>query len=202
MNKPTKKAIVYIDGENFIHRAIDLLGSKRKMKRDAILALNLALFVQKLANYEGQVEIRYYTTKVRLFGTTGSVRMRLSEIVAFNSKWIPRLYTQKVQVIRAGILRARVSDPCPKCGHTVDYFVEKGVDVRLAVDMVLDSHDKQVEKMYVLSSDLDLLPAIQAVKQRKKKMVYIASAEAVNGALVATMAETLTFTKEDIEAAI
>lgn len=197
MSKTSKRIIVYIDGENFVHRAVDLLGWRAT--RDDLIGLNLKRLIMDLTGQKKTVEIKYYTTRTRFAGVSTKNHARLQAVVNFNSQWLSRLGSQGVEIIRAGILRAREAKPCPKCGNILDRFVEKGVDVRLAVDMIEDAKDPSVEKIYIVSSDLDLLPAIQVVKKHKKKMIYVASAEAVNGALVATIPETLTFTKRNIE---
>ena len=43
-------------------------------------------------------------------------------------------------------------------------FVQKGVDVRLAVDLVRMSSTRQIEYAYLLTGDSDLVPAVQAAK--------------------------------------
>lgn len=200
MKGNNKKSVIYIDGENFIHRAIDLLQLSGNDARREILDVDLGKLVRGLVRDE-VAEIKYYTTKVRFAGTPPETHDKLKDIVGFNAQWLSRLANRGITVIRAGILRARQTKPCPKCGNTQGYFVEKGVDVRLAVDIVEDSRNDNVGKMYIVSSDLDLLPAIQLAKKYKKKIIYIASAEAVNGAMVATANQTLTFTKQNIKEA-
>lgn len=197
MSKNQKKSIVYIDGENFIHRAIELLEKPRKQGRQDLIGLNLVEFVKNLIGIDDPIEIRYYTTRVRFSAVPKNSHKKLNEIVIFNSKWLSRIGSQGVNIIRAGTLRSRETDPCPKCGKVLQYFVEKGVDVQLAVDMVLDSKDQNVA-MYLISSDLDLLPAINYAKRQKKKVTYVASTIAVNRAMVASTYQTLTFTKKDI----
>ncbi len=198
MSKTNKQSVVYIDGENFIHRAIELLGKSKKQGRKDIIGLNLVDFVRKIVRVDERLEIRYYTTRVRFSAVPKKSHDKLDDIVSFNSKWLSRIGSQGVSIVRAGILRSRETDPCPKCGKVLQYFVEKGVDVRIAVDMVTDSKNPNIESMYLLSSDLDLLPAVGLVKNNKKRVTYIASTIAVNRAMVASTSQTLTFTKRDL----
>ncbi len=52
-------------------------------------------------------------------------------------------------------------------------FREKGVDVKIAVDMVSLSCDKKVKEIILCSSDSDLQPAIEEVKKRKVGCIYV-----------------------------
>lgn len=201
MVKDQKKSIVYIDGENFIHRAIELLEKPNKQGRKDLIGLNLVDFVSTLVSADETLEIRYYTTRVRYTAVPTNSHSKLSDIVNFNSKWLSRLGSQGVNIIRAGILRSRETEPCPKCGKILQYFVEKGVDVKLAIDLVVDSQKTSTESLYIISSDLDLLPAINFARHQKKEVIYIASTTAVNRAMVASTSRTLTFTKKDITGA-
>ena len=47
-----------------------------------------------------------------------------------------------------------------------EVFVQKGVDVLLAVDLVRMSSTRQIEYAYLLTGDSDLVPAIQAAKEQ------------------------------------
>jgi uncharacterized LabA/DUF88 family protein len=52
-------------------------------------------------------------------------------------------------------------------------FREKGVDVKIAVDMVSLACDKKVKEIILCSSDSDLQPAIEEVNKRKVNCVYL-----------------------------
>lgn len=58
-------------------------------------------------------------------------------------------------------------------GKKVIVFKEKGVDVKIAVDMVSLSCDKKAEEIILCSSDSDLQPAIEEVNKRKINCVYL-----------------------------
>ena len=63
---------------------------------------------------------------------------------------------------------------CPRCGQNSLVRVEKGVDVRIAVDMVQRVMTGQLDAVVLLSGDEDLLPAVQAV-QVLGRPVWLAS---------------------------
>jgi uncharacterized LabA/DUF88 family protein len=58
-------------------------------------------------------------------------------------------------------------------GKPILVFKEKGVDVKIAVDMVSLSCDKKVREIILASSDSDLQPAIKEVRDRKVNCVYL-----------------------------
>jgi len=48
---------------------------------------------------------------------------------------------------------------------------EKGIDVKLATDLVVGAVDEKYDTAIIVSSDTDLIPAIDWVRKRKKKIV-------------------------------
>lgn len=62
-------------------------------------------------------------------------------------------------------------------------FHEKGVDVQIAVDIVRGSIKNEFDKCYLISSDTDLLPAIQTAKDEKKEIIYVGFENFISRAL-------------------
>ena len=60
-------------------------------------------------------------------------------------------------------------------GHMLktDVYHEKGVDVLMAVDLIVGAYENLYDTAILVSSDTDLLPAMQKVRQLKKKIEYI-----------------------------
>ena len=58
-------------------------------------------------------------------------------------------------------------------GKSKTIFREKGVDVRLAVDLVSLSCDKVIDRAIMCSSDSDLQPAIAEARKRGVEVVYL-----------------------------
>ncbi len=52
-------------------------------------------------------------------------------------------------------------------------YHEKGVDVQLAVDILIGAYEDLYDRAILISSDTDLIPAIQKVKQLGKQIEYI-----------------------------
>ena len=62
---------------------------------------------------------------------------------------------------------------------------EKGVDVGIAVDIVVDSLSGLVDEVILVSSDTDLLPAIRVAKARGVKVTYIGFSDKMTRAIIA-----------------
>lgn len=52
-------------------------------------------------------------------------------------------------------------------------FHEKGVDVQVAVDLVVGAYEDYYDVAIVISSDSDLVPAIRKVRDKGKQVEYI-----------------------------
>lgn len=53
---------------------------------------------------------------------------------------------------------------------TLVYFVEKRVDVSIAVDMVSMAINQEYDAAYLLSADGDYVPAVEAVRSTDRKV--------------------------------
>jgi uncharacterized LabA/DUF88 family protein len=189
--------IVYIDGENVVHQLTQLLGSsKTSPKREVLLRLNIRKLLQKILK-DKNIKIRYYTTALRLVKTDPILEKKSREMMKWSGDWANSLVKQDIAIIKAGKLKVRESEPCPRCGFVKSVFREKGVDVRLAVDMVTDSMTEK--NLVVWSSDADLLPAVQVAKRNGARVKNIASKESLNWALAKQCGEWQFYRKSDIK---
>ncbi len=50
---------------------------------------------------------------------------------------------------------------------------EKGVDVKIAIDVVIDGIENKYDTAIIVSSDTDLIPAIKYVQSKGKKVEYV-----------------------------
>lgn len=78
---------------------------------------------------------------------------------------------QGFEVIMSGRVRGQIEEAQNK--KQVLVFKEKGVDVKIAVDMVAGACDGNLNEIILCSSDSDLQPAIREVKNRKVSCVYL-----------------------------
>ncbi|MDY0097014.1 MAG: NYN domain-containing protein [Candidatus Dojkabacteria bacterium] len=80
-----------------------------------------------------------------------------------------------------------------------DKYHEKGVDVKLALDLVLGAVDNQYDIALLLSSDTDILPAVEQVHMRKKKVEYIGFAHRPSIAMISNSKTKKLLTKSDLK---
>lgn len=77
-------------------------------------------------------------------------------------------------------------------------FNEKGVDVKIAVDIVVGVCDKNVELVILGSSDSDLQPAILEVKRRDVPSIYLGFESSPNKGLTYTTDRTILIRNSEV----
>jgi len=81
-------------------------------------------------------------------------------------------------------------------------YHEKGVDVRIATDIVRGALKNEYGTCYIITSDSDILPAVETAIEAGKKIVYVAfERTVVSKALAINCSETFFITKSMIESA-
>jgi uncharacterized LabA/DUF88 family protein len=195
--KKYRKAIVYVDGENFLHRVEDCLKAVQKIRSKLdITHFELRNLLTSLLSDFGELEIRYYGTKIKIGDITDKqTRLHAEAMVESQRRFKRALVNQQVGFVIAGNLRVRETN-CRNCRKTTLVFKEKGVDVRLAVDMLVESH-KGVAQI-VVSSDSDLLPAIRSAKQKGGYLCYLHHSATPNYAMIKSVDESRVFTNSQL----
>lgn len=77
-------------------------------------------------------------------------------------------------------------------------FQEKGVDVGIAVDMIVDAFAQKYEQFVILSSDTDLIPAIKIIKTRVPMLVYLDFSDKLTNAINSQVTKTETIRDSEI----
>lgn len=184
---------VLVDGENLRHQIAHILCAHKKIThKNNHFGFNLADFLAEVLGQD-DLEITYYTTKIRSPKTKIPLKLKkqIEAISASNRKWIADLTNQGVAVEKAGYLRVRESSACIHCGKKTLVLQEKGVDVRVATDLVLTKDsDKQVT---LISSDSDLAPAMEAAKRAGVHIKYVCYSAWLNRSVAAQAHKTITF---------
>ena len=75
---------------------------------------------------------------------------------------------------------------------------EKGVDVNIAVDILVAIYENLCDRIILVSSDTDLLPAIKKAKEKGKIVEYVGFSHKVSVAMVANCSESTLLKKEDL----
>ena len=120
---------------------------------------------------DNQPVTSFYAAKARIVNRTPALKIKTAAIVSSQRALRQVLKSQSIDFINSGQLAVRQDDPHTGRGSRKWYLKEKGVDVRIAVDMIQQS--SRVETIYLASSDTDLLPAIKAARANDCKVAYV-----------------------------
>lgn len=77
-------------------------------------------------------------------------------------------------------------------------YHEKGVDVHMAVDMLVAAYEDTCDRIILVSSDTDLAPAIKKAQEKGKIVEYIGFSHQPSVAMVRFCKESRLLTKEDV----
>ncbi len=183
------KTILFIDGENFINKVEEVLREEKIDKKRLDLALIdfNKLFKEPLKEFKVSRKI-FYAAKLHYYPQT---KDKSIELIKFQRKLRNNLIKQGYEFVLAGNVR----------GQKVDskiIFREKGVDVRIAVDLVSLVCDGKLDTAILCSSDSDLQPAIKEVSKRNGKVVYLGFENNPNKGLSYTTEKTILFRNPEV----
>ncbi|MFA5742833.1 MAG: NYN domain-containing protein [Candidatus Paceibacterota bacterium] len=147
-----ERVIIFLDGSNFYHRLKDA-----ELNLKQLLGFNYKKFSEWLAHGRNIVKCVYYVGLVR----KEKGNPKSEELVKNQQRLFASLKNQGWEV-KTGFMMV----------HGRDYK-EKGVDVKLAVDILDMAYQDQYDSAIIVSSDTDLIPGIEKAKERGKKIEYI-----------------------------
>ena len=178
--------IVYIDGQNFLYKASEILAKHDLvMDKQDLHAINIRPMLEKLFPNE-ELEIRFFgVAKSKRRPDLGQEILDKSIRFSDNLRRVRNnLAKQNINYIEAGKLKIRDSDICKNCGNKDYRYQEKGVDVGIAVSIVEDVLKNKVDRIILVSSDTDLIPAVLCAKRAGKDVTYVGFSERLTRALV------------------
>ena len=188
------KTYLFIDGENFIYKIEESIESQGISKHSVnIVNIDLKKLIA-LALPEYKLERKnFYSAKLQVH----------PETLTKSKKLILQQRILKTNLEKQGfefILAGKVMPQVIKIdGKTKTIFKEKGVDVRIAVDLVSLSCDKKMETAIICSSDSDLQPAIAEVRKRGVEVIYLGFENTPNKGLTYTANKTVLFRNSEIK---
>src|SRR3990167_6694070 len=143
---------------------------------------NFVSFFKVLLGRRKLIESVYYVGKVRTDGTEKTQRL-------FNNqrKLFSHLKKYKIRYSLGYLMK------------TKGRFHEKGVDVNIAVDILVATYENLCDHIILISSDTDLLPAIQKARQKGKTVEYIGFSHQPSHAMIANCTESYLLKKELLE---
>lgn len=141
-----------IDGSNFYHRIKEIpLGLPNLVEFD------FAAFAKWLNRDRKIASRRYYVGRVRAKPSNKKSMQLMSDQL----RLFANLRKQR-WIIHRGFLM-----------ETDGVFHEKGVDVKIATDLIVGAYEDTYDTAILVSSDTDLIPAIAKVRQLGKAIEYI-----------------------------
>jgi len=179
--------ILFIDGRNFISKVRDVLNyENNKGNQTDFSAFNFSgLFDKVLQGVKIDRKI-FYLGRIEKHAETEKKSLELIE----NQRALKlHLEKQRFEVILTGGVRGHV-EKCPK-GPEMLVFKEKGVDVRIAVDMLTLAFRKELKTAIIGSSDSDLQPAIKELKSSGIELIYLGFENSPNKGLTYTTNRTI-----------
>ncbi|HUW24118.1 MAG TPA: NYN domain-containing protein [Patescibacteria group bacterium] len=187
------KTFLFIDGENFLHKVEEVLEARKISEAKIDLArINLKeLFGKRLSDYKLSKMFFY---GARLHENKETLK-KSKELVNFQRRLRTNLEKQGFTFIMAGNVRGQT---VTINGHKKVIFREKGVDVKIAVDLVSLACGKEIDTAILCSSDSDLQPAVTELKKRKVKIVYLGFEIKPNKGLIYTTDKTVLLKNSDI----
>ncbi len=164
-----------IDGGNFYYKL-------RSLHLSHLLAFDYAAFAKFLAGDATLTEKRYYIGAVRDTKDPKS-----------------QLLHQNQQRLLASLTKHGFS-------YTLGYLLkdqdgvyhEKGVDVQMAVDIVRAAYEGTCHRILLISSDTDLIPAIEIARNKGIEIVYIGFKHQQSYALKAKASRYRLLRKEEL----
>lgn len=178
-----KRVAVFIDGSNLYFKLRTLIPNKMDFihyrYHDLIAGL---INADERLSYVG-----YYVGVVRDTKRTKSHEKAL-ELIQNQQKLFEQLRHQQIEIVKGYLLE--------RDGR----FFEKGVDVRLAVDIVSMAQEKKYDTAVVLSSDTDLIPAIQKALGHKREVIHVGFEHQPSLALIRYASRSRLLTRKEAEA--
>ena len=177
-----KRAFVFIDGSNFYFKLKDLtskLGGKY-----SLIDFNFREFAGWLVKPNELIEIRYYLGAVKRERNNP----KSEQLYADQQKLIGKLQQQNIVITFGQVIR-----------HPDKTYHEKGVDVRLAVEMIRFARKNKYDIAYLVSSDTDLVAAVEEVQAFGKKVQYVGTPKGQSYGLSSVADDVRLLRQEEIE---
>ncbi|TSC76782.1 MAG: hypothetical protein G01um101433_671 [Parcubacteria group bacterium Gr01-1014_33] len=178
MNTAKERVFAIIDGSNFYHRLKELQGLEGNL-----LDFRYTNFVQWLTGERSIVQKTYYI---------GVVRAKPDD--------------KKAQTLRRN--QQRLFAELRKDGWSIarGYLLEsggthheKGVDVQIAVDLLVGAYENLYDTAILLSSDTDLIPALAKIRSMGKKVEYVGFSQKPSYGLITHSDVRRLLLKEDVQ---
>lgn len=173
---------MFIDGSNFYHRVRTLCQSMGK--KPHLLEFDYGSFLNYLVSPNQLIGARYYVGAIR----RNNHDEKSEQLYADQQKLLAWLERQGVEKVLGTLIK-----------HPDGSVHEKGVDVRLAVEMIRLARQDIYDIAYLVSSDTDLVAAVEEVQSFGKTIQYVGTAKGQSFGLAKVADDTRLLRLEDIQ---
>jgi len=177
-----KRTIVFIDGSNFYFRLKDL--TSQFDGKFGLLDFDFRKFAEWLVRSDDLIEVHYYVGAIR----RQKNNKKSEEMYADQQRLLRKLQSQNIIVTLGQLIQ-----------HPDKTYHEKGVDVRLAVEMIRFAREDKYDIAYLISSDTDLVAAIEEVQSFGKTVQYVGIAKGQSYGLSSVADDVRLLRPEDIK---
>ena len=168
-----ERTIILIDGSNFYFKLKDL-GLHT-------LDFHFSAFTKFLAGNRKVIRSTYFVGEVRTDGAE-----HVQKLYNDQQKLIARLKNHGVRYQFGFLLKSDGK------------YHEKGVDVHIAVAILVAAYENLVDRIILISSDTDLIPAVAKAQEKGKIVEYVGFSHKISLAMARSCRETKTLTRDDL----
>src|SRR5712691_9600651 len=170
-----ERCLILVDGSNFFFKL-------KSLQLHNLLSFDFTAFSNFLCRGGSLVSATYFVGKVKTDGTDKTKKLQA------NQQRLLRYLTQHHYRYALGYLMK--SD---------GVFHEKGVDVEIAVSILVAAYENLADRIILVSSDTDLLPAIKKAQEKGKIVEYIGFSHQASLALIAKCRKSRLLDKADLQ---
>ncbi len=186
------KTILFIDWEN-LKKKLEVVFKKEGVKKPNWNEYNfLELFNHVLEGIKIDRKI-FYAAKLSIHLLTKEKSKELIEEQRLFKTYVEK---QNFEFIFGGRVRGNIITN--QKGKESVLFKEKGVDVKMAVDMVNMACDGELKTAILASSDSDIQPAIKSLRKRSIECIYLGFEIEPNKGLIYTTSRTILIRNSEV----
>lgn len=175
MYMKAQRCLVLIDGNNFYFKL-------KSLHLQKTLLFDFGGFTREICGKNSFAKAIYYVGAVKTDGTPETQKMFDNQ-----RRLLAHLRSCGVEYSLGYLLKSNGK------------FHEKGVDVNIAVDMLVATYENLCDRIVLVSSDTDLLPAVKKAREKGKIVEYVGFSQQPSLALVANCNESHLLKTEELE---
>jgi len=185
--------ILFIDWENFRKKLNAVLEKEKISIKPKWYEYNLSGLLSQVLQGIKIDKKKFYAAKLSIYPAT---EQKSKELITEQRLLKTSLENQGFEFIYGG--RVRANEGTNKDGRKFIVFKEKGVDVKIAVDMTRMAYRKELKLAIIASSDSDLQPAVKELRENNVECIYLGFELEPNKGLTYTTNRTILIRNSEV----